>query len=419
MERAFAELIRRLASDYRIVVVSARLDESLQPLVEWRRVRTPPKPLAVKFPWFFIAGGIRMLTLRADIVHVLGAIVPTRADAACIQFCHAGFIEKQGGLAPPDTPFLRRTNTLVTRWFALQAERWCYRPTRLRTFAAVSNGVARELARHYPDVPVAVTPNGVDVERYRPDRKNRRDLRNREGVTDNDFVALFVGGDWGRKGLAITIDAIAVARQLGAPLRLWVVGRGDVPRYVHLAKRAGVVDSVRFCGPNTATEHYFQAADVFVLPTLYETFSLVAYEAAATGLPIIATAVSGINDLVQENVGGLLVERDAEAVALALFTIWTDNGLAARLGETGRQRARAYTWDDAELAVRSLYNALLTEDARRRWPMMTTPTLRRSMWNHVSQTRRPRLAIARRAWSSVRSKDFLPRRRPRSSGPET
>ncbi len=359
MERAFAELVRRLVPDYKIIVVSARLDKNLRSLVEWRRVPTPPRPLALKFPWFFLAGAVRLARIDADIVHVLGAIVPTRADVACVQFCHAGFIRVQGGLSPPDSPAMRRINTTITRWFALHAERWSYKSGRLSTFAAVSTGVAQELSVHYPTVPIAITPNGVDVQRYRPDNENRRRVRTSNCVTDEMFVALFVGGDWGRKGLAIAIDAVAEARRAGAPVNLWVVGRGDNARFEEIARCAGVLEHVCFFGPQDRTEIYFQAADAFVLPTLYETFSLVAYEAAATGLPVIATAVSGVDDLLRDDKAGILVQRNAVDISDALVKLWSDAKLRAQLGTSGRARTENYTWDQAEVAVRRLYTTLL------------------------------------------------------------
>ncbi len=359
MERAFAELIRRLNTDYEIVVVSATLDESLRPLVDWRRVRTPTKPFALKFLWFFVGGGMRMLRLRADLVHVLGAIVPTRADIACIQFCHAGFVRVLGMPSAPGVPVARRANSMMSRWLAVQAERWCYRPGRLRSFGAVSAGVARELRLHYPATPVAITPNGVDVDRYRPDEVNRRIIRGGEGVRDQDMVMLFVGGDWDRKGLYFALMALGLARKEGMPALLWIVGSGDVSRFQAVAREAGVSDSVRFFGRQLATEKYFQAADLFVLPTMYETFSLVAYEAAATGLPVIATSVSGIDELLRDGIGGLVVERDAIQIASAFLQLWKNDELRKELGASGQRWARECTWEKAAEAVCSLYGAIL------------------------------------------------------------
>jgi UDP-glucose:(heptosyl)LPS alpha-1,3-glucosyltransferase len=190
-------------------------------------------------------------------------------------------------------------------------------------------------------------------------------MRSETGVGDKDFLALFVGGDWERKGLKYAIEALSYARREGVHALLWVVGRGDIRRFELVAREAGVSDSVRFFGRQSATAPFFQAADVFVLPTLYETFSLVAYEAAATGLPVIATPVSGIDELLRENVGGLLVQRDAGEIGEALVALSNDEQLRAELGESGRRRAGEYTWDHAADCVRDLYLDILLQQPRR------------------------------------------------------
>ncbi len=359
MERAFAELVRRLHCEYRVVVVSRGLDPELRPLVEWRRVRVPRRPFTLKFVSFFVLGGLRLTHRRTDLVHTCGAIVPNRVDVASIHFCHAGFRAAGGTLAPREAPALRRLNTTIARLLALAAERWCYRSGRVGALAAVSPGVAAEVESGYPGIPVLVTPNGVDGGRFRPDAAEGSDVRRAYGAEAEALVALFVGGDWDRKGLAIAIEGLALARRATArPLRLWVVGRGDRERFEALARSFGSGDNVRFFGPRADAERFYRAADVLVLPTLYECAPLVAYEAAAAGLPIVATRVSGVVELVGEDEAGILVERHPRAVASALAVLAADPALRDRLGKAGRSRARAYTWERSVASVDEIYQAL-------------------------------------------------------------
>jgi len=358
MERACAELVRRANGRYRWVVVSTRLAPDLRAQVEWRRVPVPPRPFPLRFVVFGVLAGLRLARMRPDLVHTVGAIVPNRVDVAAVHFCHAGYRQALGALAPPGSPPLRRVNTGLVRVLSLIAERWCYRPSRLRAMAAVSPGVARELEAHYPGVPVTVTPNGVDTDRYRPDPAVRSQLRQAEAVRPDEVVALFVGGDWDRKGLHIAIAALAVARQAGAPVRLWVVGPGDEGRFAALALEEGVEASVRFFGAQPAAERFFQAADVFVLPTLYETFSLVAYEAAACGLAVVASRVAGIEDLVGDDEAGVLVAREPEPVGKALAWLALNPSARREMGEAGRRRCRQYTWARSVDSVVELYERL-------------------------------------------------------------
>jgi glycosyltransferase involved in cell wall biosynthesis len=346
MERAAAELLRRGHERCQFVVVSSALAPELRPVVEWRRVRIPARPAALRFATFWALAGRALRGLRADVVHVLGAIVPGRADLATVQFCHAGFRAATGSLAPAGSPPVRRLNTALAHRIALAAERRCYRPGRVRMLAAVSAGVARELERHYPSLPVVVTPNGVDCERFRPPPS--RPSRDR-------ITAVFVGGDWDRKGLGIAIEALAAAPGVA----LDVVGAGDVTRFRAIASRYGVAERVRFLGPRQDVERVLQASDVIVLPTLYETFSLAAHEAAASGLPVVATPVHGVAELVGDGEAGLIVERTRASVGAALAQLAADPALRSRLGAEARRRALELDWDRSVASILDAYDSLL------------------------------------------------------------
>jgi UDP-glucose:(heptosyl)LPS alpha-1,3-glucosyltransferase len=365
MERACAELVRRGSASYRFVVISSELDAELQDLVVWERVAVPQRPFALKFLIFAVRAGLRLRGSSVDLVHSVGAIVPNRVDIAAVHFCHAGFRQRTGSLVLSGQTLLRRGNTAVARFLALIAERWSYRPGRLKTFAAVSIGVANELQRDYPGIPVRMAPNGIDVDRFRPDPDVRRELRSEQGVAPTDVVVLFLGGDWDRKGLAIAIEGIAKASGTARRrLNLWVVGRGDERRFRAIAERCGVADQVSFFGVRSDPERFFQASDVFVLPTLYETFSLAAFEAAASRLPVLAPAVSGIDELIGQNEAGIVVERTSKSVAEAIARLAVDADLRALMGSAGRQRASQYTWQESVEAILAAYGDLLGSQRR-------------------------------------------------------
>jgi glycosyltransferase involved in cell wall biosynthesis len=364
MERACAELIRAGVGEVEFTVVSNTLEEDLRQDVRWLRVPLVRRPFPIKFLLFFLGAAIRVRQAQSDLIHTVGAIIPNRVTIATVQFCHAGFRERTGYLAPRGGSLVGRANTMIVRLLSLVAECWCYRPARTRAFATVSDGVAQEVLRHYPGVPVAVTPNGVDTVRFSPAPAVRNVVRRAEGIGDAEFIAIFVGGDWDRKGLAIAIAGLAVAHRVtGRRLLLWIVGSGDERRFRAMAETAGVSENVRFFGARTDTERLYQSADVFVLPTLYETFSLAAYEAAACGLPIVATRVSGVEELIGNDDAGFIVERTPEAIGGALDRLATEPELRGRLGTAGRRRAESFTWHRSTSAVLELYRAFLKDDS--------------------------------------------------------
>jgi glycosyltransferase involved in cell wall biosynthesis len=225
----------------------------------------------------------------------------------------------------------------------------------------VSNGVSEELLQHYPGVQVQVTPNGVDLDRFHPDASARVDLRRSTGLAEEP-VAVFVGGDWDHKGLAIGMHALAEVRAQGIDLQLWVVGAGDQDRFSTLAKELGVASAVSFFGKRDDIERFLAAADVFILPSRYEAFSLVTLEAAASGLPVIMPAINGASELVGDNEAGLMVERTADSVAAALARLVDDPELRSRLGRQARKRATQYAWDKSIEAVTEIYASLLRDE---------------------------------------------------------
>ena len=205
MERVLAELIRRIHREWRVVVIASEVADDLRPLVDWRRVRVPRRPFPLKFLHVLRprkpSTGMDPDRPRA---HLTGAIVANRADVATVHFCHAGFREATGALAPksaPSDPEGEYDSGAGARagGRALVLSSWATAPP-----WPPSRAVWRaELARHYPAVPVRLTPNGVDVERFAPDAGDARSAPpGGMVVAPGVLVALFVGGDWDRKGLA-------------------------------------------------------------------------------------------------------------------------------------------------------------------------------------------------------------------------
>jgi glycosyltransferase involved in cell wall biosynthesis len=360
MERACAELIRRTGDRFAFVLVAADVDPGLRDVVAGIvEVGVPRRPMALRFALFFVKAGWALRHIRADVVHTVGAVVPNRADLASIHFCHAGYREVVGFAGLPQRSVARRLSGALARWEARAAERWCYRHGRLRALAAVSHGVAAEVERHFPGLPVVVTANGVDAERFGPSPASREHVRRATSTGQSEVVALFVGGDWHRKGLELAIGGLAAAVASGAPLRLWVVGAGDEAAFLGIAHRAGVADRVIFFGRRDDTAPFCQAADFFVLPSAYETFSIASFEAAACGLPLVIPPLHGASELVGDDEGGLVVDRTAPSIGRAFARLAQDETLRRRLGAEARRRASVFSWERSAASVAGVYEALL------------------------------------------------------------
>ena len=210
---------------------------------------------------------------------------------------------------------------------------------------AISSYTAAEL-RELTDVPVEVIPYTAALPPAAGSPSARR---------DGPRTVLFVGRLVERKGVAHLIEALTRLRS-PSPVRLVIVGDGaERPRLEALAQRLGVTDRVVFRGKISDVElqRAYQAADVFVLPSTLdargdtEGLGVVLLEAMNYAVPVIASRVGGITDIVADGESGILVPPgDTVALAAAIDRMLADPDLARRYGAAGRTRlTRDFSWD--------------------------------------------------------------------------
>ncbi len=230
-------------------------------------------------------------------------------------------------------------------------------------FLPVSTIAADALRREYAvaSYRVRVVHPGVDVERFAgPDRAAcRAEIRARHGIGESDLLVLFVGMNFEVKGLDAVVAAVAAARRArpDAGIRLLVVGKGDAGKYGGLARSLGIGDAVAFAGPKAeGVERYYRAADLFAMPSLFDTFGMAVLEAMAAGLPVIVSPTVGAKDVVEDGVNGYVVPApgDADAVGRAIVAI-ADGETRARLGAEAARTAARHTWDHAAAEVARVY----------------------------------------------------------------
>jgi glycosyltransferase involved in cell wall biosynthesis len=357
MERQSEELVRSLLESGRPVTVVARTCAlSERSGLRFMRVPTPARPFTIAYPAFFLVGSLLAARRRGALLHTTGAIIANRADVSTVHYCHHAAVAHVADSRASRSGRLYRLNAAVAKSLSLAAERWCYRPGRTRVLCAVSGGVASELRQRFPAMRGAVrtVPNGVDATTFRPDPTAGRQLRGGLGIGDHDSVAVFAGGDWERKGLRFAVDAIALA----PGWHLLVAGEGDRRAVAAQARKAGVETRVHLLGPIRAMSQLYAAANAFVLPSAYETFSLVTFEAAATGLPLLVTHVSGVEDLLSDGANGWFIARDARDIARRMNELRSRPELARRLGECARKTAGAFSWDAMAEGYASVYEDL-------------------------------------------------------------
>lgn len=230
---------------------------------------------------------------------------------------------------------------------ALAIERRAYAPGAYQRVIANSAMVARDMRDRYGvrEREIAIIPNGVDLERFHPRESARgRELRRELGLADGDFVFLFLGSGFARKGLERLLRAFREVASARSDARLLVVGRdGGAARFIELARELGLSQVVRFAGERRDAPACFAACDVHVLPTWYDSFGFTVLESFASARPVITTDAAGAAELVDRGVHGDVLPGNCAPGPLARCLLeWCDRDRARRAGESARERAEQY-----------------------------------------------------------------------------
>lgn len=355
MEIQLVALITRLLSNgVKVEVLSRTLSLPHHPDLSWRRIRTPARPFSFAYPSFAVVASLRLLRRRTTLLHTTGAIIFNRADCCTVHYLHnrPGEITERSQYQS----VFYRLNARIGRLMSQAFERRVYgSERRSRVLVAVSESLEEELCRTFPQRRRTTRRirNGVDTDRFHPDKTRGNALRNELGLTSTTPIALFVGSEWRRKGLATVVSALTFA----ARWHLVVVGRGDARALMIAAEKLGVGNRIHLVGETTQPEHFYALADAFVLPSAYETFSLAAFEAAAAALPVVATAVGAIDEILSAG-GGLRVEPHARSVANALLELEHERLGARAMGLKGMTVAQRFGWDSVAEMYLQLYDEL-------------------------------------------------------------
>lgn len=175
---------------------------------------------------------------------------------------------------------------------------------------ANSQMVKNQIMQHYAvqEHKIMIIYNGVDLTRFTPGDKLRwKDtVRRSLSIPADSPVVLFVGSGFERKGLETLIESVSFLRK--PLLKVLVIGKGNVNKYREFAREKSISDNILFLDPQIEIEKYYAAADLFVLPTLYDPFSNATLEAMASGLPVITTKNNGVSELIENGQEGYILD---------------------------------------------------------------------------------------------------------------
>ncbi len=332
------------------------------PLTHATRSMAPRHDLAA---WFELR---RLFTdLRPDIVHthnpkpgVYGRLAARAAGVpAIVNTVH-------GLYATPDDPFVKRAVVYSLERLAAAASdaELVQNPEDIPTLRSL----------RVPEAKLTVLGNGVDLDRFRPDRigpARRAELRAEWGAGPDDIVCGAVGRLVWEKGYRELFAAATRLRGHHPRVRFVVVGGLDEAKSDQLSRAdldaVGAQADITFLGLRDDVEDLYPAMDLYVLASHREGFPRSAMEAAASGLPVIATDIRGCRQVVAPGATGVLVPpRAPDALATAIASIADDEPRRIAMGRAARAKARA-EFDDRTIVDITLgtYDRLLARPSRR------------------------------------------------------
>jgi glycogen(starch) synthase len=229
----------------------------------------------------------------------------------------------------------------------------------------ISNYSLEKIQKYYgiDQSKVRIVPNGVDIEKFKP--MDTKEVRQQFGL-GNEPCVLFVGSLIPRKGLPFLVEAAKKVVRAQADTKFLIVGDGPLRNQLYDSlKTANLSGNFKFLGnlKDNVLPAIYNCADVFVLPSIQEGQGIVLLEAQASGKPVVAFDIGGVNEALQNKETGLLVNQgDVDALGDALLKLLTDKAIREKMGSNGRRFvSENYTWDVcAQKMLKVYFEALKT-----------------------------------------------------------
>jgi UDP-glucose:(heptosyl)LPS alpha-1,3-glucosyltransferase len=255
----------------------------------------------------------------------------------------------------------------LTQWlspyhrYLLRAEAELFASPRLRAVICNSAMVKAEILHHYayPADRIHVIYSGVDGNRFSPELKARyrQETRERHRIPLSVPLLLFVGSGFQRKGLGPLLLAMA---SLPPQTHLLVIGKDrHSTRFRRIGRRLGLGTRVRFLGPQGDVAPYYGAADLVVLPSLYDPFPNVVLEAMATGLPVVTGIKSGAIDLIRDGDNGFTCDPLQRTGLIEAIRPLLEPGVREAIGARARETVLPLTTEAMAHQLLALYRRLL------------------------------------------------------------
>jgi glycosyltransferase involved in cell wall biosynthesis len=212
-----------------------------------------------------------------------------------------------------------------------------------------------------PQSMIEVIPDGIEIPSEVPSAETRAKARARWGFSESEFLIGHLGAFTPEKGQEVALQAFQVLGESLPHARLLLAGEGPTLNNPEITQRCKALgDRVRLCGTIQDPVEFFSALDLFVMPSKSEGLGSSALMAMSYGLPVVASRVGGLPEVVEDACTGWLIEPGSPAaLAQAMLAAAGDRARLQQWGLNGRERARQFTVDIMVERTEALYCRLL------------------------------------------------------------
>ncbi len=232
-------------------------------------------------------------------------------------------------------------------------------------FIAISKDILNRLLKEgFSEDKIINIPNGVDTEMFCPMLKMEAEALRKKFGFNEEKVFLYSGRLVEGKGLDLLVRAIKKVAKEYKDILLVFIGSGDYQEKIpDMASSYGLEDFVKIEGTVDNVQEYLNASDIFVFPSLSEGMPNSLLEAMACGLPVVASRIGGVVDIVEDGKSGILFEPgDVNGLANAMIRLLNDEELRKRLGEEAKKRVvENFSIDKVAGEYIKLYNRLIAD----------------------------------------------------------
>lgn len=335
-------LIRSLAKDYEVRLISGSLDPAIsQQVSQFVKIWTPSKPAFLRVFCYSILSTF-VFKSNASVNHVVGAITFRKSNLNTIHFYHKENFRLRRSTIYKNSNKFRVVNRLLYTLLCIIMEKIIYSKFFSTKLASVSPEMCALLERDFGRT-VYLTHNGI----------NLSDLQNKISSSNVPFL-LFVGGDWERKGLLDILECLSFVKKSFPSIKLHVAGSGNLKHYLAISRELGIEKNITWMGRVPRNEIPYSKNSILISASTFEVSPLIFLEAGMSGAPVVSYPVFGTTEAVED---GYLRVCDAtpKGMAEVIVDLLSDVSQMSEMSVKGVQLRISKNWDSVVRETLELY----------------------------------------------------------------